>query len=63
MSLDKLKTRLQSEGTKYAKQALTAPSDRTEFEYGKHHGVMVTFSLIEQWVEELLKEEEDDENE
>ena len=63
MSLDKLQTKLQSEAKKYAKQALTAPSDRTEFEYGKHHGVMVGFGLVEQWVEELLKEEEDDESE
>ncbi len=63
MSLDKLKTKLQSEAKKYAKQALSTPSEKTTFEYGKHHGVMVGFGLVEQWVEELLKEEEDDESE
>lgn len=63
MSLVKLKTRLQSEAQKYAHANLLKPSKPTEFEFGKHHGVLVGFGLVEQLIEELLKEEDDDESE
>lgn len=63
MSLQKLKTRLQSESKKYAHANLLKPANPTEFEFGKHHGVLVGFGLVEQLIEELLKEEEDDDSE
>lgn len=62
MSLDKLLTKLQGETTKYAKDALSNPGEKTAFEYGKHHGVLKGFKLVEQWIDELLEEQEDDEN-
>jgi hypothetical protein len=61
--LNKLLDRLQSEASAYAKQALENPVKRDSFEFGKHHGVLVGYSHVEQWIQELLEEEEDDESE
>lgn len=58
--LDKLISRLESEATKYAKSALEKPSRRDEFEYGTHHGYLLALSHVEQWIQELLEEEDDD---
>lgn len=60
MSLNKLLDKLQSEKLKYAVDAVEQPGQGTSFEYGTHHGVLKGFNLVEQWLQELLKEEEDD---
>jgi len=60
--LNKLLNRFQSEKLQYAVDALSNPVDKTDFEYGVHHGVLKGFDLVEQWLEELLEEEEDGEN-
>lgn len=60
--LNKLLDRLQGETTKYAVEAIRVPARRDTFEYGTHHGVLKGFGLVEQWIQELLEEQEDDEN-
>lgn len=61
--LNKLLDRLQGETNKYAVEAIRKPVKRDSFEYGKHHGVLYGFSLVEQWIQELLEEEKDDDSE
>lgn len=61
--LEKLLDRLQGESSKYALDALKHPGDKSSFEYGSHHGVLKGFGLVEQWINELLEEEEDDDSE
>jgi hypothetical protein len=59
--LDRFLAKLQDEAKKYAQEALTdGVSEKTTFEYGTHHGVMKGFGLAEQWLLEMLEEEEDD---
>lgn len=61
--LKKLLARLEEEAHKYALEAISKPSKRDAFEYGVHHGVLKGIRLAEQWLEEELKEEEDDDSE
>lgn len=61
--LNKLITKLQGETKSYAVDAIKSPVSKTEFEYGVHHGVVKGFSLVEQWIQEMLEEQEDDDSE
>lgn len=61
--LEKLLQKFQEEVKKYAVEALTeGVVDKTPFEYGEHHGVLKGIRLAEQWLTEMLEEEDDDEN-
>jgi hypothetical protein len=60
--LDKLITKLQSRAHEYAKDALEKPTKRDAFEYGVHHGYVKALSHVEQWIAELLEEQEDDDS-
>lgn len=60
MLLNKIIDRLESEATKYAKSALEKPSRKDEFEYGTHHGYLKALSHVEQWIREVLEDEDDD---
>lgn len=61
--LDKLLDRLKSEKVDAAMAAVKEPGKGTSFEYGTHHGKQVAFDLVEQWITELLEEQEDDDDE
>ena len=61
--LDKLLDRLKSERVTHAVEDVSNPAKRDSFQYGLVHGKQVAFSLVEQWIAELLEEQEDDESE
>lgn len=61
--LDKLLNRLQGEAKKYSRAAIETPVDKTEFEYGTHHGYVKALNHVEQWIQELLEAEEGDDKE
>lgn len=60
MLLNKIINRLESEAKSYAKGALEKPSRKDEFEYGTHHGYLKALSHVEQWIREILDEEDHD---
>jgi len=61
--LDKLLDRLKSEKVSHAVEDVSNPPRRDSFQYGLSHGKQVAFSLVEQWIMELLEEQENDERE
>jgi hypothetical protein len=60
--LNKLVTRLQSEATKYAVAAVEAPGPegKRESRLSEAHGYVKALSHAEQWITELLEDEDDD---
>jgi len=63
--LNKLLTRLQGEAKTYSVNAVRNPGPvgQVVFKAGVDHGYIKALSHVEQWIQELLEEEEDDKNE
>lgn len=62
--LNKLLSRLQSEATKYAVATCTnpGPSGKRESVLSEANGYLKALNHVEQWINELLEEEDDDED-
>ena len=63
--LNKLLTKLQGEATKYAVATVSAPGPegRREAQLSEAHGYIKALNHVEQWIKELLEEEDSDEDE
>lgn len=64
MLLNKLITKLQSEAQKYAVAVVKSPGPQgqRDSKLSEAHGYVKALNHAEQWITELLKEEDDDED-